>query len=80
MDKIIAAKSLQVERKGFQLEFRENDRGQFLRITEESHGRRNTIIVPSSGLDDFLNALEDLLQDVDASNEGNRPAAAPVAG
>ena len=46
MDNIIAAKSLQVERKSFQVEFRENDRGQFLRINEESHGRRNTIIVP----------------------------------
>ena len=35
--------------KHFHVEFRENDRGKFLRITEEAHGRRNTIIVPSTG-------------------------------
>ena len=51
MDNIIAAKELQIERKHFYIEFRENDRGRFLRITEEAHGRRNTIIVPSTGLD-----------------------------
>ncbi|MGH8102034.1 MAG: hypothetical protein ACREIW_12105, partial [Chthoniobacterales bacterium] len=46
MDNIIEAKELQIERKHFYVEFRENDRGKFLRITEEAHGRRNTIIVP----------------------------------
>lgn len=48
MDNIIAAQELQIERKHFYIEFRENDRGRFLRITEEAHGRRNTIIVPST--------------------------------
>ena len=41
MDNIIAAQELQVERKHFYIEFRENERGRFLRITEEAHGRRN---------------------------------------
>ena len=49
MDNIIEAKELQIERKHFHVEFRENDRGKFLRITEEAHGRRNTIIVPEHG-------------------------------
>ena len=40
---------------------RENDRGKFLRITEEAHGRRNTIIVPSTGVDDFTKAIADVL-------------------
>ena len=48
MDNIIEAKEVQIERKHFYVEFRENDRGRFLRITEEAHGRRNTIIVPSN--------------------------------
>jgi len=58
---IIEAKELQIERKHFHVEFRENDRGKFLRITEEAHGRRNTIIVPSTGVEDFTAAIGEVL-------------------
>jgi hypothetical protein len=58
MDNLIEARELQIERKHFHVEFRENDRGKFLRITEEAHGRRNTIIVPSTGVDEFTSAIE----------------------
>ena len=51
MDNIIEAKELQIERKHFYVELRENERGRFLRITEEPHGRRNSIIVPSTGVE-----------------------------
>ena len=61
MDNIIEAKELQIERKRFHVEFRENDRGKFLRITEEAHGRRNTIIVPSTGVDEFTAAIGEVL-------------------
>jgi hypothetical protein len=61
MDHIIEAKQLQIERKHFHVELRENDRGKFLRITEEAHGRRNTIIVPSTGVDDFTAAIGEVL-------------------
>lgn len=61
MDNIIAAQELQIERKHFYIEFRENERGRFLRITEEAHGRRNTIIVPSTGLEDFTGTLDEVL-------------------
>jgi len=57
METFIEAKQLQIERKLFQFEVRENERGKFLRITEEAHGRRNTIIVPSTGIDDFTAAI-----------------------
>ncbi len=67
MDNIIAAQELQVERKHFYIEFRENERGRFLRITEEAHGRRNTIIVPSTGLDDFSATLNEVLDAVAAA-------------
>ena len=62
MDNIIEAKELQIERKHFHVEFRENDRGKFLRITEEAHGRRNTIIVPSTGVGDFTAAIGEVLR------------------
>lgn len=61
MDSILEAKEVQIERKRFHFEFRENERGKFLRITEEAHGRRNTIIVPSTGLNDFTAAIDDVL-------------------
>ena len=61
MDSILEAKEVQIERKRFHFEFRENERGKFLRITEEAHGRRNTIIVPSTGLNDFTAAISDVL-------------------
>ncbi|MBA2242738.1 MAG: DNA-binding protein [Chthoniobacterales bacterium] len=61
MDNVIEAKQLQIERKNFHVELRENDRGRFLRITEEAHGRRNTIIVPSTGVSEFTAVIEEVL-------------------
>ncbi len=61
MDTILESRELQVERKHFFIEYRENERGRFLRITEEAHGRRNTVIIPSTGLKDFERMLTDVL-------------------
>jgi hypothetical protein len=65
MDNIIATKELQVERKHFFIEYHENDRGRFLKIIEEAHGRRNTIIIPSTGLDEFTAAVDEVLDTAD---------------
>lgn len=65
MENVIASQEVQVERKHFFIEFRENERGQFLRITEEAHGRRNTVIIPSTGLQDFQSALAGVLREAD---------------
>ena len=56
MDSLIGAKEICIESKRFQVQLRENERGQFVRITEEAHGRRNPIIVPTTGVDDFTAA------------------------
>ncbi|MEI6337467.1 MAG: DNA-binding protein [Verrucomicrobiota bacterium] len=61
MDTILESRELQVERKHFFLELRENDRGRFLRITEEAQGRRNTVIIPSTGLEEFERMLSEVL-------------------
>lgn len=58
----IQAERLQIERKTFVLALKENQRGRFLRITEDVGGRRDTIIVPATGLEDFrrlINAMAD---------------------
>ena len=76
MDNIIASRELQVERKHFFIEFRENERGRFLRITEEAHGRRNTVIVPSTGLNEFNEAIDAVV--VAANNAAPAVQAAPL--
>jgi len=68
MDTIIASRELQVERKHYFIEFRENERGRFLRITEEAHGRRNTVIVPSTGLNEFNTAVDEVIVAANVSN------------
>lgn len=61
MDTILESRELQVERKHFFIELRENDRGRFLRITEESQGRRNAVIIPSTGVLEFQRLLDEVL-------------------
>ena len=69
MEKVIASQELQIERKRFVIELRENERGQFLRITEEAHGRRNTVIVPGTGLNEFMAAADGVCAAGNASGE-----------
>ena len=60
-EKTLQSEKLQIERKTFLLALKENPRGQFLRITEDVGGRRDTIIIPASGLDEFLKALQAMI-------------------
>jgi len=53
---------IQIERKTFIFALKENSRGRFLRITEDVGGRRDTIIVPAPGLEDFKKLLEEMVQ------------------
>jgi hypothetical protein len=53
---------LQIERKLFFLNLKENPRGRFLRISEEVGGRRNCIIIPATGLKDFQKLLADMVK------------------
>ena len=58
----IAAGRVQIERKSFLFSLKENARGRFLRITEDSGGRHNCVIIPASGLADFLRVLDDMAE------------------
>jgi hypothetical protein len=62
----LKSEKIQIERKTFVLTLKENPRGRFLRITEDVGGRRDTIIIPSTGLEDFKKLLEEMVK---ASNE-----------
>lgn len=46
------------DRKIFFMDLKENDRGQFVKITEDVRGRRDTIMVPAEILDEFITALQ----------------------
>jgi len=57
----LRTETLQIERKTFIFTLKENDRGRFLRITEEVNGRRDNIIVPATGLDDLSKVVSDMV-------------------
>jgi hypothetical protein len=58
----LKSETIQVERKTFVFTLKENPRGRFLRITEDVNGRRDTIIVPSTGLEEFREVLDQMCQ------------------
>jgi hypothetical protein len=58
----IKTDKVQIERKTFVFTLKENPRGRFLRITEDVNGRRDAIIVPATGLDDFRRILDAMLR------------------
>jgi len=53
---------IQIERKTFVFALKENPRGRFLRITEDVSGRRDTIIIPAPGLEEFKRILDDMVR------------------
>jgi hypothetical protein len=75
MDTQLLGEKIQIERKQFFFDLKENPRGRFLRITEDVGGRRDTIIIPSTGLE----AFRDMLDEVIRANEASA-LAEPVAG
>jgi len=67
----LLSERIQIERKQFFFDLKENPQGRFLKITEDVGGRRNTIIVPSTGLTDFRDMVESVIK---ADEEAGTPA------
>lgn len=61
-EETLKTEKIQVERKTFILTLRENPRGRFLRITEDVGGRRDSIIIPATGLEDFKKVVDEMLK------------------
>jgi hypothetical protein len=53
---------VQIERKTFVFTLKENPRGRFLRITEDVNGRRDNIIIPATGLEDFKRIVDEMVK------------------
>ena len=61
-EETLKTERIQIERKGFVFALKENPRGRFLRITEEVDGRRDTIIIPAPGLQEFQRIITELVE------------------
>lgn len=58
----IASEKIVIDRKIFFLDLKENNRGRFLKITEDVGGRRDTIMLPVDAFEEFSAALQRLIE------------------
>lgn len=56
--RVIASDKLQIENKTLFIDLKENDGGRFLQIAELSNDRRSTVVIPLSGIEVFIQALQ----------------------
>lgn len=69
MDTELLSEQVQIERKLFSFDLRENPRGRFLRITEDVGGRRDTVIIPATG----LTSVRDIVDHAIAADQAAGP-------
>ena len=58
----LASEKLATDRKIFFLDLKENDRGRYIKITEDVGGRRDTIMLPVAAAKDFHEMLGRLVE------------------
>ena len=69
-ESILHSEKIQIERKTFVFTLKENPRGRFLRITEDVGGRRDSIIIPSTGLEEFARTLSAVVESTPQDEPG----------
>ena len=62
MEEQLLSERIQIERKQFFFDLKQNPRGKFLKITEDVGGRRDTIIIPSTGLSAFRDTIQKAIE------------------
>ena len=76
---MLATERVESERKVFFFDLKQNQRGRFLKISEDANGHRNTIIVPAEGLHDVVMAMIKMLEAEKAlASGGSVPASVAV--
>jgi hypothetical protein len=73
VEETLKTDKIQIERKTFVISLKENPRGRFLRITEDVGGRRDTIILPATGLSEFKRVVDEMVR-ASESSPGKTPA------
>ncbi len=56
------SEKIMTDRKIFFLDLKENERGRVIKITEDVRGRRDTIMLPLESVEDFLDAIQRILE------------------
>ncbi len=79
-EQTLKMEKIQIERKTFIFTLKENPRGRFLRITEDVGGRRDMVIVPVTGLDDFRRMLDEMAKAAREMPPASPPQQGPSAG
>lgn len=74
----LASEKIAVERKIFFLDLKENQRGRFLKITEDVGGRRDTIMLPATAFRDFAEAFARLVEYERKLPQAPQPSSQPA--
>lgn len=69
----LVSETFSIERKKFFLDLHENHRGQFVRITEDTNGRRDRIMVPAPALREMVSALNRIIEFCDSNYSHQTP-------
>jgi len=56
------SEKIMTDRKIFFLDLKENERGRVIKITEDVRGRRDTIMLPLEAAEEFLDAIQRILE------------------
>lgn len=60
--KTIYSEKLHIENKTLFIDFKENEGGKFLQIAELSNDKRSTVIIPDSGIMEFIDVVQKIRQ------------------
>lgn len=75
-ERTIKSVEFRVERKFIGIALKENPRGRFLRITETTETKRNSIVLPAVGLSEFKQAIDEIAKTLEKKSnlaEGEEP-------
>lgn len=64
--RILTSEKLHIENKTLFVDLKENDGGRFVQIAELSNDRRSTVVIPYSGYDEFMEALQKMVVNEEA--------------
>ena len=64
----ISSTQIRVDRKRIYLNLRQNPRGRYLKIAEVNGTKRSTVIIPERGWVDFMDTLQDFLDNAPKNN------------
>ncbi len=63
--RLLASDKLHIENKTLFVDLKENEGGRFLQIAELSNDRRSTVVIPSTGIDIFIEAIQKVVEQSD---------------